>query len=256
MDYIIHSEVLAKATQPQTDSTREDSLNQTTNSSATNANVSYRIMKPLPQSSSAPSYWPFLALIVVIMCLGVIIFIIKKTDRRLKGEIGKIRKELGGYKKKIEDMATAKESICQRLDSLECSKNKDYSKEPTVGNNNKCQDSHIANDRHSNNSQIIDNYADFFTDGGVAIVENRDLGNDKNNGNFIVRRKDGAQDAIYTINDNKIDSILQDISVLLPFVDEFQKIPNATSIKVIKEGHLSRERNLWKVTKKLKIKLI
>lgn len=126
-------------------------------------------------------------------------------------------------------------------------------------------DSTTAKTSRSNNvveksasKQVVNNvkYADFYMENNVPVVENRDLSDDNQAGSFMITMNENASTATYTLNVEKINSIMQDVAVIADYVDNLQGSYNATSIKTIDNGILVKKGNKWVISKKMKVKLI
>ena len=64
------------------------------------------------------------------------------------------------------------------------------------------------------------------------------------------------QKSNFTLNKEKINSIMQDVAVIADYVDNLQGSYDAKSIKAIDNGTLVKNGNKWMINKKIKVKLI
>ena len=99
-------------------------------------------------------------------------------------------------------------------------------------------------------------YGDFYMEDNVPVVENRDLSDDNLAGYFMITMHENASTATYTLNKEKVNSIMQDVAVIADYVDNLQGSYDAKSIKAIDNGTLVKNGNKWVINKKMKVKLI
>ena len=101
-------------------------------------------------------------------------------------------------------------------------------------------------------------YADFYINGDNEVaVENRDLSDNRDDGMFeIIFDSSNEYNAHYTINLNRVKVTLEDVTIFSKYAD-IESIPSQfNSVKVVEQGELRRNGVIWKVTKKIKVKLI
>ena len=119
------------------------------------------------------------------------------------------------------------------------------------------KDGSITVDNRDISKQVVTivKYADFYKEGDVPTIENRDLSDDNLAGMFMITMKEGASNATYTLNRAKMSSIMEDVAVISDYVEGLQHVPNVTAIEIVEEGTLSKHGNVWKVNKKMKVKI-
>lgn len=105
-------------------------------------------------------------------------------------------------------------------------------------------------------NRTISMYGDFYLDGDVPMVDNRDLSNNQADGMFVIMLQESATRARYTVNMAKQKAILEDVLSFTNFVN-IKDIPASySSIKVESEGELVKVGASWKIVKKMDVKLI
>ena len=114
----------------------------------------------------------------------------------------------------------------------------------------------VVNKNVSTQVVTIVKYGDFYMEDNVPVVENRDLSDDNQAGCFMITMHENASTATYTLNKEKINSIMQDVAVIADYVDNLQGSYDAKSIKAIDNGTLVKNGNKWMINKKMKVKLI
>lgn len=163
-----------------------------------------------------------------------------------------IKKDLDENKKQLLNIEKKYEELQNKFDSMNSTEkaSSDSTTEKMSRPNNVVE--------KSVSKQVVNNvkYADFYMENNVPVVENRDLSDDNQAGSFMITINDNASTATYTLNVEKINSIMQDVAVIADYVDNLQGSYNAKSIKAIDNGILVKKGNKWVINKKMKVKLI
>lgn len=193
-----------------------------------------------------------IVVIALILILALFLYYIRLISKNYESEIFDMKKEQGENKKRLLDIEGKYEEIQKKLDSMK-SFEKVSSDSTTV---NMSRPNNVV--EKSASKQVVNNvkYADFYMENNVPVVENRDLSDDNQTGSFMITMNENASTATYTLNKEKINSIMQDVALIADYVDNLQGSYDAKSIKAIDNGTLVKNGNKWVITKKMKVKLI
>ena len=163
-----------------------------------------------------------------------------------------IKKELDENKKQLLNIENKIDELHNKFDSMNRSENASSgstTEKITIPNK-------VVKKNVSTQVVTIVKYGDFYMEDNVPVVENRDLSDDNQAGCFMITMHENASTATYTLNKEKINSIMQDVAVIADYVDNLQGSYDAKSIKAIDNGTLVRNGNKWVINKKMKVKLI
>lgn len=204
------------------------------------------------QVESSMNVTNVMIVVIALILILALFFYIKLISKNYESEIFDMKKEQGENKKRLLDIEGKYEEIQKKLDSMKsCEKvSSDSTTVKTSRPNNVVE--------KSASKQVVNNvkYADFYMENNVPVVENRDLSDDNQAGSFMITMNENASTATYTLNVEKINSIMQDVAVIADYVDNLQGSYNAKSIKAIDNGILVKKGNKWVISKKMKVKLI
>lgn len=220
------------------------------------SNTLQQFSKEMTQESAYTFVMPVVCALVV---LGIGFYFYKLLKQEIQGLTAKLKEQdvlLQTYAltlESFEHQLKKNESALSSLKMLPTSTpQKNESSNVSVASTN--ISSHRSEEKVVKRNNCM--YADFFLDGGDAIVEQRDLSSKVSEGTFQIKIEDGASKAVYTVNQSKEKAILEDILNFTNFVT-IQDIPASYSaIKVVKEGELVKAGANWKIVKKLEVKLI
>lgn len=163
-----------------------------------------------------------------------------------------IKKELDENKKQLLNIENKIDELHNKFDSMnrsEKASSGSTTEKITIPNK-------VVNKNVSTQVVTIVKYGDFYMEDNVPVVENRDLSDDNQAGYFMITIHENASTATYTLNKEKINSIMQDVAVIANYVDNLQGSYDAKSIKAIDNGTLVKNGNKWVINKKMKVKLI
>lgn len=163
-----------------------------------------------------------------------------------------IKKELDENKKQLLNIENKIDELHNKFDSMnrsEKASSGSTTEKITIPNK-------VVNKNVSTQVVTIVKYGDFYMEDNVPVVENRDLSDDNQAGYFMITIHENASTATYTLNKEKINSIMQDVAVIANYVDNLLGSYDAKSIKAIDNGTLVKNGNKWVINKKMKVKLI
>lgn len=204
------------------------------------------------QVESSMNVTNVMIVVIALILILALFFYIRYISKNYESVFFNMKKEQDENKKRLLDIEEKCEKIQKKLDSM-----KSFEKASS--------DSTTAKTSRPNNvveksasKQVVNNvkYADFYMENNVPVVENRDLSDDNQAGSFMITMNENASTATYTLNVEKINSIMQDVAVIADYVDNLQGSYNATSIKAIDNGIMVKKGNKWVISKKMKVKLI
>ena len=204
----------------------------------------------IQECSNSMVYWSGL---IVLLPLILFFFYVKRIADKLNCELKKVKNELEDYKVQLQNAREESENILQKVELLRVTEKKETRTNPAE---NERDISEVDNRDISKQVVTIVKYADFYKEGDVPTIENRDLSDDNLAGMFMITMKEGASNATYTLNRAKMGSIMEDVAVISDYVEGLQHVPNVTAIEIVEEGTLSKHGNVWKVNKKMKVKIV
>lgn len=204
------------------------------------------------QVESSMNVTDVIIVVIALILILALFFYIRLISKNYESEIFDMKKGQDENKKRLLDIEGKYNEIQKKLDSMK-SFEKASSDSTTVKTPipNKVVEKIVS-------EQVVSNvkYADFYMENNVPVVENRDLSDDNQTGSFMITMNENASTATYTLNKEKINSIMQDVAVIADYVDNLQGSYDAKSIKAIDNGTLVKNGNKWVITKKMKVKLI
>lgn len=190
--------------------------------------------------------------VITLVLILALFFYIRLIHKNTESDFMNIKKDLDKNKKQLLNIEKKYEELQNKFDSMNSTEkaSSDSTTEKMSRPNNVVE--------KSVSKQVVNNvkYADFYMENNVPVVENRDLSDDNQAGSFMITMNENASTATYTLNVEKINSIMQDVAVIADYVDNLQGSYNAKSIKAIDNGILVKKGNKWVINKKMKVKLI
>lgn len=190
--------------------------------------------------------------VITLVLILALFFYIRLIHKNTESDFMNIKKDLDENKKQLLNIEKKYEELQNKFDSMNSTEkaSSDSTTEKMSRPNNVVE--------KSVSKQVVNNvkYADFYMENNVPVVENRDLSDDNQAGSFMITMNENASTATYTLNVEKINSIMQDVAVIADYVDNLQGSYNAKSIKAIDNGILVKKGNKWVINKKMKVKLI
>ena len=192
---------------------------------------------------------------VVVITLALILalfFYIRLIHKNSDSDFMNIKKDIDENKKQLLNIEKKIDELHNKFDSMnrsEKASSGSTTEKITIPNK-------VVNKNVSTQVVTIVKYGDFYMEDNVPVVENRDLSDDNQAGCFMITMHENASTATYTLNKEKINSIMQDVAVIANYVDNLQGSYDAKSIKAIDNGTLVRNGNKWVINKKMKVKLI
>lgn len=204
------------------------------------------------QVESSMNVTNVMIVVIALILILALFFYIRLIFKNYESEIIDMKKEQGENKKRLLDIEGKYKEIQKKLDSM-----KSFEKVSSDSTTVKTSRPNNVVEK-SASKQVVNNvkYADFYMENNVPVVENRDLSDDNQAGSFMITMNENASTATYTLNVEKINSIMQDVAVIADYVDNLQGSYNAKSIKAIDNGILVKKGNKWVINKKMKVKLI
>lgn len=190
---------------------------------------------------------------LVVLLFLIFFFYVKKIADNLNCKLKKVKKELEDYNEQLQNVRYKCENILQKIESLNATEKKGAHINPAEDKKEISEVDHIG---VSKQVVTIVKYADFYKEDDVPTIENRDLSDDNLSGMFMITMKEGASNATYTINRARMSSIMEDVAVISDYVEGLQHVSNVTAIEIVEEGTLSKHGNVWKVNKKMKVKIV
>lgn len=179
-------------------------------------------------------------------------FYIRLVHKNTDSDFMNIKKDLDENKKQLLNIENKIDELHNKFDSInrgeKASSDSTTEKMPIPNK--------VVKKNISKQVVTIVKYGDFYMEDNVPVVENRDLSDDNRAGYFMITMHENASIATYTLNKEKINSIMQDVAVIADYVDNLQGSYDAKSIKAIDNGTLVKNGNKWVINKKMKVKLI
>lgn len=192
---------------------------------------------------------------VMVITLALILaffFYIRLIHKNTDSDFMNIKKDLDENKKQLLNIENKIDELHNKFDSInrgeKASSDSTTEKRPIPNK--------VVKKNISKQVVTIVKYGDFYMEDNVPVVENRDLSDDNRAGYFMITMHENASTATYTLNQEKINSIMQDVAVIADYVDNLQGSYDAKSIKAIDNGTLVKNGNKWVINKKMKVKLI
>ena len=192
---------------------------------------------------------------VMVITLALILaffFYIRLIHKNTDSDFMNIKKDLDENKKQLLNIENKIDELHNKFDSInrgeKASSDSTTEKMPIPNK--------VVKKNISKQVVTIVKYGDFYMEDNVPVVENRDLSDDNRAGYFMITMHENASIATYTLNKEKINSIMQDVAVIADYVDNLQGSYDAKSIKAIDNGTLVKNGNKWVINKKMKVKLI
>lgn len=190
--------------------------------------------------------------VITLILILALFFYIRLIHKNTDSVFMDIKKEIDENKKRLRNLEKRCEELQNKFDSMNSTEkaSSDSTTEKMSRPNNVVE--------KSVSKQVVNNvkYADFYMENNVPVVENRDLSDDNQAGYFMITIQENASTATYTLNKEKLNSIMQDVAVIADYVDNLQGSYDAKSIKAIDNGTLAKNGNKWVINKKMKVKLI
>lgn len=204
------------------------------------------------QVESSMNITNVMIIVIALILILVLFFYIRLISKNYESEIFDMKKEQDENKKRLLYIEGKYEEIQKKLDSM-----KSFEKASLDSTTVKTSRPNNVVEK-SVSKQVVNNvkYADFYMENNVPVVENRDLSDDNQAGSFMITMNENASTATYTLNMEKINSIMQDVAVIADYVDNLQGSYDTKSIKAIDNGILVKNGNKWVINKKMKVKLI
>lgn len=204
------------------------------------------------QVESSMNITNVMIIVIALILILVLFFYISLISKNYESEIFDMKKEQDENKKRLLYIEGKYEEIQKKLDSM-----KSFEKASLDSTTVKTSRPNNVVEK-SVSKQVVNNvkYADFYMENNVPVVENRDLSDDNQAGSFMITMNENASTATYTLNMEKINSIMQDVAVIADYVDNLQGSYDTKSIKAIDNGILVKNGNKWVINKKMKVKLI
>ena len=204
------------------------------------------------QGESSMNVTNLMIVVIALILILALFFYIRYISKNYESEFFDMKKEQDENKKRLLDIEGKCEEIQKKLDSM-----KSFEKASSDSTTVKTSRPNNVVEK-SASKQVVNNvkYADFYMDNNVPVVENRDLSDDNQAGSFMITMNENASTATYTLNVEKINSIMQDVAIIADYVDNLQGSYDAKSIKAIDNGILVKKGNKWEISKKMKVKLI
>ena len=204
------------------------------------------------QVESSMNVTDVIIVVIALILILALFFYIRLISKNYESEIFDRKKGQDENKKRLLDIEGKYNEIQKKLDSM-----KSFEKASSDSTTVKAPRGNKVVEKIGSEEVVGDvKYADFYMENNVPVVENRDLSDDNQTGSFMITMNENASTATYTLNKEKINSIMQDVAVIADYVDNLQGSYDAKSIKAIDNGTLVKNGNKWVITKKMKVKLI
>ena len=190
--------------------------------------------------------------VITLILILALFFYIRLIHKNTDSVFMDIKKEIDENKKRLRNLEKRCEELQNKFDSMKSTEK--ASSDSTIEKvpiSNKVAEKYV-----SKQVVTIVKYGDFYMEDNVPVVENRDLSDDNQAGFFMITIQENASTATYTLNKEKLNSIMQDVAVIADYVDNLQGSYDAKSIKAIGNGTLAKNGNKCVINKKMKVKLI
>ena len=204
------------------------------------------------QVESSMNVTDVIIVVIALILILALFFYIRLISKNYESEIFDMKKGQDENKKRLRNLEKRCEELQNKFDSMKSTEK--ASSDSTIEKvpiSNKVAEKYV-----SKQVVTIVKYGDFYMEDNVPVVENRDLSDDKQAGYFMITIQENASTATYTLNKEKLNSIMQDVAVIADYVDNLQGSYDAKSIKAIDNGTLAKNGNKWVINKKMKVKLI